>query len=63
MLAQLSSELHKAFVLIGIVDFVTVIALTLILVTSIFCVCRGLLQFFRFRKPRGVRCPEQMQRR
>ena len=33
-------------------------ALTLILVTSIVFVCRGLLQFFRFKKPREVQCPE-----
>ena len=57
-MVALSSELHKALVIVGTAYLIAVIAIVLLLCISIFFICSVLRQFFRFRSPFEVRCPE-----
>src|SRR5437764_15481805 len=58
MLIGLSSEFRKALIMIGAANLILAIAIVLIVLTSIFFLCMVLQQFFHFRRPREVRCPE-----
>ena len=58
MLAALSSALQNVLILIGTAYLIAVIALLAILCISILLMWSMLRQFFSFRGPLVVRCPE-----
>jgi hypothetical protein len=58
MLAALSSVLHKALVIVGIVYLMAVILTVLVLSIASFFIYRALRLFLQFRTPRHVECPE-----
>jgi hypothetical protein len=58
MLAFLSSALRRVLIIIETAYLIAVVAIVLALCVAIFFLCRVMQEFFKFRSPREVCCPE-----
>jgi hypothetical protein len=58
MLVLLSSALRKALIIIGSAYLIAVVAIVLTLCISLLFLCKVVREFFKFRSPRGLWCPE-----